>query len=264
MEKSHVYSIETEKLIDSVTTLSSIEDWLNTTDLSIIIIEIEQLLQKLNFEHGNCFLQYKKSLDDIIEDISDVQKEISELNNAIDKTTKKYQKVDQLDSHDITDISTSFKNQKLNSLKENIERESIQFRQKLEKNLMSDIENGISTQTDNANITKIPPVENENSTTVIDPVTEQPPTQINTIPIGLGIAATGIAGSIGAVVLNELNGNKGGQIEEYKEETDSIAEPTADAYPPVIQPDLENYSPYQAARNKEILRKFYGDDTNKE
>ncbi len=108
-------------------------------------------------------------------------------------------------------------------------------------------------------ITQVPPVTQDNPEIISSEPMETQET-INTVPIGLGIAATGIAGSIGAIVVDSMNDHKKVEIEEYrptKEEfTTPVVEETQKEMNPI--PTFDSNSPYHASRNSEAMNKFYG------
>ena len=109
------------------------------------------------------------------------------------------------------------------------------------KNSYSDIleeetnSNGISNFFKNAktsvneSITKIEPQNNQQS------IEEKP---YSTVPIGLAIGATGIAGSVGAVVVNEKYGP---EIPDY--EPDELSEKLPDYEPNEITEEISDYEP---------------------
>jgi len=147
---------------------------------------------------------------------------------------------------------------------------------KIEKRVginLSEIKPGsMATAATDNNITTIPtPTSNDNITTI--PVPTYPPEEapvqtepINTVPIGLGIAATGISGAVGAVLVDSYNDKKKEPtIEDYKdpeEEFDLDLEPEEEtrdlSYPPQLEPDP---TPYYASRNNSALQaKFYDEE----
>ena len=81
----------------------------------------------------------------------------------------------------------------------------------------------------NESITKIEPQNNQQS------IEEKP---YSTVPIGLAIGATGIAGSVGAVVVNEKYGP---EIPDY--EPDELSEKLPDYEPNEITEEISDYEP---------------------
>ena len=122
------------------------------------------------------------------------------------------------------------------------------------------------------NITTIPaPASNDNVTTIPTPTypTEETQVQqepINTVPIGLGIAAAGISGAVGTVLVDSYNDKrKDPTIEDYNDPEEDFnlnseaEEDTRDlSYPP--QPEIES-TPYYASRNNSSVQaKFYDEE----
>ena len=126
-----------------------------------------------------------------------------------------------------------------------------------------------------ADVTRIPPPEN---TTETQQTSNNSTSSISPTAIGLGIAATGISGAVGAVVLDSMNTpkitmkNKSDKIgdmfiEEYKEDNEDdkkvsnyVVNDTNMEIPKSAINNIkdEEISPYHALRSKVELNKFYG------
>lgn len=87
---------------------------------------------------------------------------------------------------------------------------------------------------------------------------EEPKPPINTLPIGVAIAATGIAGSIGAVILDEKYREK--EIdEEETDEYETIEEPIKKKPKKEEKTNKQEIiEPYKAVRREREADKFYG------
>ncbi len=121
-------------------------------------------------------------------------------------------------------------------------------------------------------ITRIPPETPGTGTTTVEQPEVTTSNEINTVPVGLGIAAAGIAGSIGAVIVDSKKPKR-----SYSSKSDEIY---VEEYHPTEAPldygddddddgdedvsDVFNQVAYQAIRDKESMSKFYGIDQNKE
>ena len=122
-------------------------------------------------------------------------------------------------------------------------------------------------------ITKIPPVEQ----TTQQEVETKTSSHINTVPIGLGIAAAGISGSIGAIILDSMNDKKNpintkanfNELEDYKgldaETEEKPKKKKEEELKEIVEIKEEKQKeemphPYHAVRNKEVLNKFRDDD----
>ena len=108
------------------------------------------------------------------------------------------------------------------------------------------------------NVTKISPVTEESTT--------ETQSEVNTVPIGLGIAATGIAGSVGAVVLDSLNykvGKGKDKFGEHKDSESNYIEYADDSYDDDMETEEGFDVPeYHASRDKAAMNKFYGEQIN--
>lgn len=102
-------------------------------------------------------------------------------------------------------------------------------------------------------------VQDQNITKIDPPVPEQTMEKkpYSTIPIGLAIGATGIAGSVGAVVVNEKYGPEiaESEVEEYHDLNDD--NPDFDVNE-TSEKKEEEISPYHASRISREADKYYG------
>ena len=219
-------NINLEIIKDATETISSINNCLSNVDITSYFIDIDNDLKKINFEHGNCVTKYKENINTILEKIEELKKELNELQYSLQSSCDNFTSI--------------------------------------EKNQDSEIEyrTSVTNPTEmihaSTDISKIPPV-TEQQQTIENNQTEESQTTINTVPIGLGIAATGIAGSVGAVILDSMNDKKKVDIEEYTmpEEEEYRPSPKGDTQQR-LEPVFDDNSPYHASRNKEAMNKFYG------
>lgn len=242
--------IDKERLNGSIKTLNSIEDSLSARDLSTSFIDIEEKLKNINFNHNNCINYYKESINYILEELNYLKKDINTLSNSMNITLKEFSSVDELKANDIDNIFSYFNN---NTDTNNL---SVNNNLKVANNInlfKDNLINGLGTNTSEVN------------------------NSVNTIPAGLGIAAAGITGAVGAVIVDskktpthheeydykpeeeirydmeEMNYEN----EEHKEEVyDDIEEPKNEQ---IVEPKKEEeiINPYSANRNKETTDKFY-------
>ncbi|MBQ3297635.1 MAG: hypothetical protein IJG97_02385 [Bacilli bacterium] len=219
-------SVDLEKLINSLKVVEVANDNLNNMSLSNIIMDIDNDLTKLNFEHGNCFKDYKEILDSLINELDTLKVETNELVKSLGKTINNFSNIEN----------------------------SISFRK-------TDLLNSLGGAVENNNVTKIPePVTETDSS-----VQEQDP--INTVPIGLGIAASGIAGSVGAVIADSMMPSEQKDvIPDYEEPTEIVekVEKSKEELDESIarEEKFDDVSPYHAERNKEVIDKFYAEKDN--
>jgi hypothetical protein len=222
-------SINTNKLVNTIETLSSINNCLSSYDLKENFVNIEEYLTNINFEHGSCFNNYKDEINIIYDLIDTIKKEIVELNNSIEATVDSFSISDSLDISSLEDNSTNIS---------------------LRKALSS--------------FTQIPSSDTGTSVTTTNSNTSS---TINTIPIGLGIAATGISASIGAVVVDSMNSKNNkrkidysSELEDYQDSIETKKEEKElDAF--ASEKEIVPNESYKASsRNKENLEKFFDDD----
>ncbi len=118
----------------------------------------------------------------------------------------------------------------------------------------------IKQQLENTGKNIVKELESEPQTTVIPPPSPQETEshEINTVPIGLGIAAAGITGSIGAVIVSEQNRKKNFKLDEYKESYEEEYQPESISNTYDRKPEISDPVPYEALnRDKQKLNKFY-------
>ena len=227
--------LDNEKIMGSVETLQSIENCLNQKNLQGIFMDIEQMLKEWNFEHGNFLDTYKESIGMISNELIKVKQDISNLSLALERTTQLLTSEEEKTVQDVQELS-HFYERKIG-------------------------ENSIG----NKAITIIPTIKNVSSDiaeVIASGIQEQQApthTEIDTIPIGIGIGVAGVVGAAGAVIYDSLKPkkddfeyftpNKDGNVQEVYQHTNEF--------------DInvfEDPTPYYAVRNKEVIRKFYGED----
>ena len=245
------YNIDLEKLNKSVETISGIEDCISSRDLSEGFTNLENYFRDLNFEHGN-FLNYKEDLELIFSNIDKIKRKISNLVDALITTTENFGDIETLNSKDIKELTSIYKNtpssEKIGGLINN------KFRRALASDLY---ENNQYQNTQNGNVTTIPKVE--------EPLEEYTTEGINTVPIGIAIGATGIVGSIGAVIVNEKYGRKTKKKELPTVDDDEAlfasSEKGNDNFFQNDEDNLDNYeTPYKASRSQRESDKYYGNE----
>lgn len=238
--------IDIEKLTDSLETLESVENLVNYRDLSTNFEDLEEYFKKMNFEHSYC-LYYKDYTNRIYDNLEYIKRKINELTDAIRSAKTNYLSIDSNSHKEISGI------QEQSAQPSNT---SIQDLTSTTSKLTTDLKSAMQTLTED-NISVIPKVETK----------EEQPQIINTIPIGIAIGATGIAGSAGAVVINELYGDKDSdnELEDYVEDIEieeqapsTLVKDNESSLPE--QKLEEEIEPYQAIRHDREVDKFYGSE----
>lgn len=232
---SRTTKIETEKLVDSIDRLSSIETLINRKDLSSSFYDMESLFREINFIHANC-LNYKESMNSIYDNISYIKSRLSHLNETLTETVNSVNSIEEVTIDKLVELSNIYQDTPAGNCLINLARQ---------KSFL----NSLSSLQEAKEITKIPaptqPVEEDSG--------------INTVPIGIAIGATGVLGSIGAVAVNEIYGSESKRkksssdvvLDEYNEEEDYSYGPKK------ITPAN---TPYHAAREMRESERFYGNE----
>ncbi len=198
-------TVDLDKLTSSLKIIDEVNNSLNNTSLSNIVLELDNELNKLNFEHGNCLKDYKEDLDNLTIEIDKLKTDINEFNIALDKTVKSFSNVEDIKQSDLLN-----------------------------------------------NVSQLPTTEIKEDKTV------------NTVPVGLGIAASGIAGSVGAVVVDSMFHNEEKDtIPDYDEPRVEVVEKKKPEFDESIarETKFDDVTPYHASRDKEELSKFYDENS---
>ena len=103
MSKGYTGCIDLERISNSLETLSSIESCINNTDLTQYIEDIEKTINDTNFEHGNCIINYKDSIDSIYKTLETTKKEITNLKDSLNLTLEKFSNIEEIKDTDIKD-----------------------------------------------------------------------------------------------------------------------------------------------------------------
>lgn len=225
-------SINYAKVFDTQKTLNSLSTIFNNFDFYRHFENMELYLSDINLNHDNCVI-YKDSLDSIFRDLDAIRTKINELYNSLKKS------------------SITF-----------IDREELSAG-KLDKLLKMYPGSSLTAEL----------VEASNSTVTTIPEAQpavQEEHEINTVPIGIAIGATGILGSIGAVVVDSLYGPKTKTVkrkpEEQFEEYYSNSNDDYYSYSGENQYDSDNMldeynaPSYTANRETRDSDQFYGSD----
>ena len=235
MNNGNTCYLDNERIAGSVETLQSIDNCLHQKNLQSIFMDIEQMLKEWNFEHGNYLDTYKESIGMISNELLKVEQDINNLSFALERTTQLLTSEEEKTVQDIQELSP-FYERKIG-------------------------ENSIL----NTRITVIPTVKNASSDiaeVIASGIQEQKApthTEIDTIPIGIGIGVAGVVGAAGAVIYDSLKP----KTDDFEYFTPNKNEKTQEVYQHTNEYEtnvFEDPTPYYAVRNKEVIRKFYGED----
>ena len=232
--------INLELINGSIETLSGVESLVNRFDFLEGFDDLESYFRKINFEHTNC-INYKDSFNIIYNDISDIKSKINKLTSNLRQIKANYSDIENVTSDDIKEISDLYSDTPA----------SEQLRK-----IASEATTSLSEATGDSNVTVIPPVSETDAS-----IQEQP---YSTVPIGLAIGATGIAGSVGAVIVNEKYGPTvvESEIEEYHDLKDDKPDFEIKEEKQKEPPEIDDVQPYHASREAREADKYYGNEKN--
>ena len=215
--KNYRVNIDIKQLESSTKKIYEIQNLVNNINLAAYFEELEKYFRKINFEHSYC-INYKESLETIYTDLNDIRRDINK----------------------ISEITTIVKS----SYKDTEEDRAVidAVKQILKKSTTS-----INDSTEE-NITRI------EQTTPEQSLQKKP---YSTIPIGMAIGATGIAGSVGAVIVNEKYGPEIAEteVEEYHDLNDDNPDFEVNDVPKNEEKEI---APYHASRTYREADKYYG------
>lgn len=232
--------MDINKIANSYETVRTLETCISNHNFHTYFYDMEDYIESVNKKHNNCINGYKNKITEINESIDKIKNKINLLSDSLSKTINM--------------------NSRMNDLSE----EQARIMRKSTADTLQYRENMQQTQNNDGStvIVPIPKPEIEEDKPLF-------PEGYNTTPIGLGIAAAGVTGAIGAVVIDaatpksykrnkdkvvyEIDDNDENDYKDYKiadeaEEKEIISLK--------IDPSMTSY---QASRNSESMKKFYDD-----
>lgn len=233
---ANTVKIDIDKLTKSYETISSIESYVAAHNFHEYFFEMEDYIDSINLKHGKCISGYKDRIYEITESIDKIKNKINLLSDSLRKTIDNNNRIVNLAETQASEV------QKRSAL---------------------------TSTTNNDSSQVIIPV----PTPTIEETKKDGlfPEGYNTTPIGLGIAAAGITGAIGAVVIdstmpksakrkNQSNKIDDDDINDYNDY--EIADEAEEK--PVVSLKIDpSMTSYQASRNRESMKKFYDDEDDK-
>lgn len=207
----------------------------------------------VNIEKLNSTLATMKNINSSLEN-TDISKYFIDIENTLKKINFEHGNCISNYRDEINAII-----EKLNILKENIA--SLENSLTVTSEEFSTVEHR-EVANNSASVTQIPPVTQQTENQVQGQT--QTSNEINTVPIGLGIATAGIVGSVGAVVVDSMKDrgrttkSNEPEIEEYEPTDKGNNTIASQATGQSEQPGFYDATPYHAARNNETKNKFYG------
>lgn len=258
MNENYACSIDNNKLSNSIISLVLADNYINNNDLLEDVQEIEKIINDTNFEHGNCIDNYKEDINILNEKIVEIKKDLSNLIDSLNYSIDKVNESQTINSDSLKELIGFYSNttaaNKINKLLSESTNNigNVAMRKIMEA---TNSINQYNNYQDPSTVTTIPPVQTPTTQSV-----EQP---YSTVPIGLGIAATGISAAAGTVYVDsKYDGNnhkKKFLVKEYDESEDEDIDDDeeivkAEPYP---KKEEEYIPPYHASRVHENDKLLY-------
>ena len=255
MQNGFNVCLDFERIKNSSSVISDIKEQIESRNLLDVLTEIEEQIKDINFCHGNCIEKYKNEITQLSEEITRLKQELSQLDTSLKTAYQTFSTNEKYDNNELINIAKLFPNTSTsNSIANLIEKNPITritTQANLFKSYMDPTIQQSNTKVNETNASIISLSNNLKS--VVETA------EINTVPIGLGIAASGITGAIGAVVVDSLNDSK-------KETIHEVEEPTPDEYyqEPQKEEPMDYQVPYHANRNQEKIDLFLNGNEERE
>ena len=268
MNDNYTCSIDTNKISNSINLLNSIKNIIYSNDIFDYIQDIEKYINDTNFEHGNCIDNYKEDISSLYAKAEEIKQDLDMLIDSLYFSVENVKNTGTISTNSLKKLVSFYKdtsagkalNKYLLNSTDSIGNVAMRKIMSIQDNNVSSI-NGYSNYQNQENITTIPPVQTEQTKVV-----EQQP--YSTVPIGLGIAATGISAAAGTVYVDSMyegnnhnSNNSKIKVDNYEDEEsyeDNSEEEEetikAEPYPKKVE---EYIPPYHASRTPESNNIYY-------
>lgn len=188
--KEYTCCIDLKTLEKTVERLNSINNCIYNSNVSNIFYDMENLLKKENFEHGNCFSSYNQQFDYIKDEIENIDKDLFQLNYALQKTIIITKQSDVKTVKDLQTLSEYYGDTPANNTGINASMNPkviiANDRTAFERNMDPFVKA----------LTEAPMTEEESLAYSLE--------DYNQLPIGISIALTGIASEAGTVMIHSI------------------------------------------------------------
>jgi len=275
MNESYTCSINSNKIGNSINVLNSIKNIIDNNDLFDYIQDIEKCINDTNFEHGNCIDNYKQDISILYSKVEEIKQDLTSLIDSLYFSVEKVSNSGTINSGTLKELIKFYKDsptgEKLSKLlsesTDSIGNVAMRKVMTMQDPGVSSV-GGYNNYQDQNNITTIPPVQTPNQ----EVVQEKP---YSTIPIGLGIAATGITAAAGTVYVDSKYEGTNQQpkkfvMEDYHEsdnyeDSNDYSEDDSETIKAEPYPKIEEeyVPPYHASRIQPSENVFYDFDEEK-
>lgn len=191
--KGYTCCIDLQELGRTVETLSSVGDCILNNNLINVFYDMDSLLKKESFEHGNCFSTFSDTFDYIEKEVDTIGKELFQLNYALQKTIIIARQSDNKTIKELQELSEYYGDGPAKNTGQNLLRNP--------RIIMADNKDEFEREIDPfIKVITESPIEEE-----ILPYTIN---DYSTLPIGISIALTGTTASVGAAMIHSIRETK--------------------------------------------------------
>ena len=238
MNENITCTLNSNKINSSINNLIPIYNLVNNSNLIEGIQEVEKEITSINLEHANCVENFKEDIKNLYSKLDILKNDINSLFESLTFSNDRINEKHSFNNNDIKELIDFYN-----------DTSSGQKIQNAFKNISTNISQNLNTLISENNIQQ-----------------EQP---YSTIPIGLGIAASGIAASAGTVLVDSMyqdNTQKTQEIENIDNYNPETKNDELSSNSEVKYEMDEIPTPYHASRDKIIANKFYegNEDRNEE
>ena len=238
MNENITCTIDSNKINSTMSELIPIYNLVNNTNILEEIQDIEKKITTINLEHGNCIKNYSENMNEIYTKINVIKRQINELFESLTFA------IDTVNNHKISDID---------GIKKMVGYYSDTNSGQEILNIFKQANNSLYSAMEMRKIQLAESVNNQFNNQ------EQP----STIPVGLGIAASGIAASAGTVIVDSMYSNEKENESEIENIDEYVTEEKINKSDNLEEKKYEMDDipiPYHASRDKDIVNKFYDDN----
>ncbi len=203
--KGYTCCIDLKELGETVEALSSIDNCISDNSLVNIFYDMDNVIKKENFEHGNCFSTFSSLFEYIASEIDSIDKDIFQLNYAIQKTIIMSRQTDSKTTKDLQIISQYYGDEPAQNTGQTLYTNPTVILADNKDEFEKEMDPFIRALTDS------PTMEDDNLPYVIQ--------NVNNLPLGISIALTGNTYSAGAAMIHSIR-----TIKKEKQELNSDLE----------------------------------------
>ena len=197
--KGYTCCIDLQELGKAVESLSSVDSCISKNNITNIFFDIDNMLKKINFEHGRCFSSFSSTFEYIEDEVDSISKELFQLNYALQKTIIISRQSDKKTIQDLQEISSYYGDEQANNTVQNLLMDP--------KIVLADNKNDFEKDMD-------PFIRVITDSNIEEEALPYTMNDINSLPLGISIALTGATSSVGAAMIHSIRRNEKNNKEE--------------------------------------------------